>query len=81
MAISVLTDTFNLMPGLVIDFLGGPAVIVEADRDIDREINHLTINTPTGDHEVALSWSGGQLVRVIGLAVHSEPDNISLWDE
>jgi hypothetical protein len=79
-AAAPLTDIFNLMPGLVIELLGAPAIVTTVDRDSDHEIITFMVNTPQGDFELRGSWGSGQLVRVIGLAVDNQPDNIDLFE-
>lgn len=74
-----LTDCFNLMPGLVIDYYGTPAIVTEVSRDIDREVVLVNVNTPDGDFALPMSWAQPHMVRVIGLAVDCEPDNIDLF--
>jgi hypothetical protein len=73
-------DAFSVIPGLVVDLLGGPAIVVGVDRDHDHEVNTLTLNTATGTHTIGLEWAGGQRVTVLGVTVDNAPDNIDLFD-
>lgn len=74
-----LTDAFNLMAGLVIDYYGQPAIITNVTRDMDNETIHVEVNTTQGDFSLPMSWGYPNMVRVIGLAVNCEPDNIDLF--
>ena len=76
----ILTDIFNLMPGLVLEDLGYPAIVREVSRDMDTETITFTVNTPDGDRTVMRSWARGDMVRLIGLAVDCNPDNIDLFN-
>lgn len=76
-----LLCSFDMIPGLVIDLMGQPAIVIENDRDLEREIAHLTLNTPEGDQKVSMSWANADSIRVLGVAVNMEPDNISLFEK
>lgn len=77
---TVVTDVFNLMPGLVIEVAGMPGVVTEVTRDIDTEKITFKVNTPEGDVEFTRSWAKGHCVRLIGIAVSLDVDAISLFD-
>lgn len=77
---AVLTDVFNLMPGLVIEEVGLPAIVTSVIRDSDHETVTFTTNSPAGDSTIVRSWADGHMVRVIGLAVDCEIENVDLFD-
>lgn len=66
---SVLTDVFNIMPGLVVEVVGLPAVVLDVTRDMDTEKITFTVNTPEGDLTLVRSWARGDTIRLIGLCV------------
>lgn len=73
-------DLFSVIPDLVVDLLGGPAIVTEVHRNSDREEATLTLRNASGDHEVTASWSTGQRVTVLGIAVDGNVDNIEFWN-
>lgn len=73
-------DAFSVIPGLVVDLLGGPAMVSAVHRDHDSEQITLDLSTATGEHHVTLSWASGQRVTVLGVTVDNAPDNIDLFD-
>lgn len=75
-----LVCSFDLIPGLVIDFLGMPAIVMENDRDLENEVAHVTVNTPDGDQKFSMSWANSDTITVIGVTVGLSPDNIVLFD-
>lgn len=75
-----LVCAFDLIPGLVIDFLGQPGIVMSIDLDLDREVNTVVVNTPEGDYTLPLSWAAPDTIRVIGVSQGCEPDNITLFD-
>ena len=77
---TVATDVFNLMPCLVIDYVGQPGIITAVSRDMEEELVTFTVNTADGDVVVVRSWGKGDTVTLIGLAVDCQPDNIDLFN-
>lgn len=75
-----LVTPFDLVPGLVIDFLGEPAIVTASQLDVLRGVNTLTLNASDGDFEVDLSWASSRMVNVLGVARDCEPDNITLFN-
>lgn len=80
MSSTVTIDAFSVIPNLVIDLLGGPAIVAEVQRDSDREEITITMNTAQGDQQVTLSWASGQRITVLGVTVDLAPDNIDMFD-
>lgn len=75
-----LVCAFDLIPGLVIDFLGKPGIIMSTDLDLEREVNTVIVNTDTGEYILPLSWADPDTISVIGVAQGCQPDNITLFD-
>lgn len=78
---TVSTDVFNLIPGLVLDYLGQPGIVMpNILRDHGTEMITFELNTPDRFVTVTRSWGNGDRVNVIGLAVDCEPGNIDLFN-
>lgn len=75
-----LVCSFDLIPGLVIDFLGMPAIVMSNSRGCDEEVAALVLNTAQGDVSVSIPWNMENTISVIGVTVDLEPDNIVLFD-
>lgn len=75
-----IVGAFDLIPGLVVELLGQPAIVISIDLDIDQEVNTVIINTPHGDHTLTLSWAEPDSIQVIGVCQGLHPDNITLFD-
>jgi len=75
-----LVCSFDLIPGLVIDFLGLPAIVIHNVRDHDNEIAYVTINNTDGELTFKASWAQPNTISVIGVTVDLQPDNIVLFD-
>jgi hypothetical protein len=74
-----LLPAFNLLPGLVVDFMGTPGIVTTVRRNSDLEYVTFGVNTPANDVELTLDYNS--MVSVIGTAVDLEPDNIVLFNE
>ena len=75
-----LVSSFDLVPGVVIEFLGQPAIVTSVSLDCDTEVATVTLNTPRADYELGLSWAVPNTINVIGLAQNCEPDNLVLFN-
>lgn len=77
---TISTDCFNLMPGLVIDYVGQPAVVTNVIRDVQTEVITFSVNTPDGDVTLHRSWGRGDTVTIIGLCPNLDVDSIDLFN-
>lgn len=78
---TVQIDVFNLMPGLVIDYVGLPAVVKAVSRDHDAEVIYVDLDTPGGEASIARSWSNPSgTATLIGLSHDGDIDSITYFD-
>lgn len=75
-----LVCSFDLIPGLVIDLLGAPAIVMDNQRDLDREVATITLDREGTTHTIDISWAQASTINVIGVTVDLEPDNITLFN-
>lgn len=77
---TVQTDCFNLMPGLVIDYVGQPAVVVDVGRNLDTEVITFDVEIPSGQTiPLSRSWGVGETVTLVGISVNLDLDSIDLF--
>lgn len=75
-----LVSSFDLVPGVVVDLLGRPAVVITNRLDSDTEIATLTLDPGLGATiDLPVSWAASDHISVIGLAQDCDYDNISLF--
>jgi hypothetical protein len=75
-----LVCSFDLIPGLVIDLLGAPAIVLDNQRNSDTEVATITLDREGVTHTLDVSWAQASTINVIGVTVDLQPDNIVLFN-